>query len=273
MGAGTDGGQWSGSIRNKEFVMKTRLIVMIFAATSLMARSEQMEMDGFPSPTTVYVALREINQEFLKGENGNDAWSGFARIAGSAAKYQLRASAETVQSVEQVIVSRFVMYSFACEYDDDPAKADFGSRLEAVQFFADFVAVRSDTNIVFKLSDWLGSATLLAADRDAECAEMAVAYKRDSLMIFGGKLPPRYPGSAGNMSHWGPTARQCREKYRFRRLYNERLPKFRVAALAAMRGAIMKGYENKTSEERVAIWEEFCRRAKATPDERKKAEE
>jgi hypothetical protein len=40
-----------------------------------------------------------------------------------------------------------------------------------------------------------------------------------------------------------------------------------------MRGAIMKGYENKTAEERVAIWEEFCRRAKATPDERKKAEE
>ena len=65
----------------------------------------------------------------------------------------------------------------------------------------------------------------------------------------------------------------CREKFRFRRLYNDRLPKFRVAALAAMRGAIMKGYENKTEEEREAIWEEFCRRAKATPDERKKAEE
>ena len=84
---------------------------------------------------------------------------------------------------------------------------------------------------------------------------------------------PNYPSSVGNITRCGPMWRECREKFRFRRLYNDRLPKFRVAALAAMRGAIMKGYENKTEEERVAIWEEFCRRAKATPDERKKAED
>ena len=58
-----------------------------------------------------------------------------------------------------------------------------------------------------------------------------------------------------------------------RRLYNERLPKFRVASLTTMRGAIMNGYENRTAEEREAIWDEFCRRAKATSEERKKAEE
>ena len=55
-------------------------------------------------------------------------------------------------------------------------------------------------------------------------------------------------------------------------LYNDRLPKFRAAALAAMRGAVMNGYRDRTAEEREAIWAEFCRRAKATPEERKEAE-
>ena len=253
--------------------MLNRFVMMVFALTAAMARSEQRGMDEFPSLAAVDVALREINQEFLSGEKGKDTWSGFARIAAAVAQHQCEASADTVLTIERTIISRFVIYSFACEYDDDRAKADFGSRLESVRHFCNFTAVRSDTNIVFKLADWLGSATRLAVDRGAECAELAEACKRDALMIYGGKQPPRYPGSSGNASHWGPVARQCQEKFRFRRLYNDRLTTFRIAALAAMRGAIMKGYRDRPAGDREAMWSEFCCRAKATSEERKQAQE
>ncbi len=111
------------------------------------------------------------------------------------------------------------------------------------------------------------------ANVDEEMREILKADALDRKLVFGCNTPPRMYGDLTFVSVIGRFGRECREKFRFRRLYNDRLPKFRVAALAAMRGAIMKGYENKTAEERVAIWDEFCRRAKATPDERKKAEE
>ncbi len=64
-----------------------------------------------------------------------------------------------------------------------------------------------------------------------------------------------------------------RREYDARERYNGEQEAYRTASIAAIRKAVMDGYKDKTSEERVAIWDEFCRRAKATPDERKKAEE
>ena len=39
-----------------------------------------------------------------------------------------------------------------------------------------------------------------------------------------------------------------------------------------IRKAVMEGYRDRTAEEREEIWDEFCRRAKATAEERKQAE-
>ena len=89
-------------------------------------------------------------------------------------------------------------------------------------------------------------------------------------MIYGSAHPPRYPGVAGNFSHLGPFARQCRGRFRFRRIYNERVAKFRVDALYILREAVIGGCNDETKDERQNEWEEVCRRAKATVEECKR---
>ena len=83
-------------------------------------------------------------------------------------------------------------------------------------------------------------------------------------------LPARISYSRMNALNCFGKLKQAMET---RSRYNGELEAYRTASIAAIRKAVMDGYKDKTAEERVAIWEEFCRRAKATPDERKKAEE
>ena len=236
-------------------------IMLILAALSATLPGQDPVRDRFPSDKMVHIALRGINDEFLKAEPGKDCWMGFVPLIGLVEKYRETGSVEDVHKVESEIVSRFTLYSFACEYDKDMVKADFSTRLECIRGISKFELVRSDTNTLFRMADWLSRAVLLDVDDKSFFKEGEEAFRRDMLMVYGGKAPPRYPGSVGNASHYGPAMRECSAKFQFRRLYNTRLPKFREEASVYLRKAVMEGYKDLSSLEREEIWANFCRRA------------
>ena len=247
--------------------------IMLALAAVAVAVSDKMDSSSELSlGTNTYVALREIDDSFLHPESGRDNWSRFVPLLDKVVENQGRVAEKEMRAAEAEIVSRFTLYSFACEYDDDPVKANFDGRLESVRLLCRLSLVRSDTNTLYAVAEWLSGAAPLTADFKSCSNEMAEAFARDRLMIYGGKWPPRYPGSVGNKRHWGPSARACDAKFRFRRLYNERLPKFRVAALTSFRKAVVDGYGGMTDEQCESIWLEVCRKAKATDEERSAAE-
>ena len=227
-------------------------------ATAVMATAgEEQAVDRFPSPDETYVALREINDDFLMSASGRDNWKGFVPLFERVVKYQGAVPKDEMSKTEKEIVARFVLYSFACEHDTDPVKADFSGRLDCVRLLSQFDLVRRDTNTLFRLADWLSDAVPLAVDRASRDHEMEAAFQKDMAMIYGGRTPPRYPGSVGNTKHWGPAVRACDAKFRFRRTYNERLCQFRADAMAY----ILKSVAPTLSEaERESVWAEFIKR-------------
>ena len=183
-------------------------------------------------------------------------------------------------SVEARIVSWFTLYAFACEYDDDPVKAEFGGRLDCLRRIGEFDLIRQDTNTLFQISDWLAGAVPLAVDDDTRYRELTEAMRKDRIILYGGKNPYERKGGpcfAGTVSktwawHWEPEFRACKAKFRFRKEYNRRLAEFRKEALGCLHRAIIEGYKDRTDVEHKAIWDEFCRRAKATAEEKSAAE-
>jgi hypothetical protein len=65
--------------------------------------------------------------------------------------------------------------------------------------------------------------------------------------------------------------RSCIDEYTAREKYNRKLEKFRFDALRLYLG-IIKNNDMYSIEAREKIWEEFCRRAKATEEEKNAAE-
>ena len=66
--------------------------------------------------------------------------------------------------------------------------------------------------------------------------------------------------------------KECWMEYNARAAYNRKLNEFRAAALESIYNAIKRGLAGMPDVERAEIWDEFCRRAKATAEERRKAE-
>ena len=245
----------------------------IVIAASIAASFMDGRDDGFPTEAIVRSHMNAAQKDFRSADSNYDCWIGFLPLLNATVQYQDGESLERVSAVERAIIDNFTIYVFAGELECNVAKAEFGGRQKSLEIISQFRVVRCDTNALFRIADYLSEAVPLSADRDEEMREISKADALDRKLVFGCNTPPRMYGDLTFVSVIGRFGRECREKFRFRRLYNDRLPKFRVAALAAMRGAIMKGYENKTEEEREAIWAEFCRRAKATSEERKKAED
>ncbi len=235
--------------------------ILMLAAMAAMLPSQEQDQDRFPSDKEVHAMLRSINDEFLKAEPGKDCWTGFVPLLDIIEKNRETVSAETVRKVESLIVARFTLYSFACEYDTDVTKADFDVRLECIGLISRFNLVRSDTNTLYRIADWLSGATPLDVNVKSFHEEGETAFRKDMLMIYGGRNPPRYPGSIGNANHYGPAVRECNAKFRFRRLYNKHLPEFKDAALKCLREAVMNGYKELSADDRLDIWENFCNRA------------
>ena len=232
------------------------LITVVATISSPVAGCEHL-----PLEREVGVSLRNINNEFLRAEQGQDCWGGFTQLVNRVEQYRAEASAPDLRRVERLIVSNLTLYSFACAYDDDPVKADFSTRLACVRGVSRFETVRSDTNCLFRVAEWLSRAVPLDVSQGTFEKDSKEAYERDCLMIYGGKTPPRYPGSVGNTRHYGPFMRACFARLEFRRLYNERLLNFRAEALACLREATMKGYKDLLDCEREKIWTLFCKRA------------
>ena len=248
------------------------ILPILIAASISGSPCQTNECETFPSVRTVHFALRDVFYDFIKADPEKDNWAGFVPLLSKVVEFQGSAPTQDVTSVESQIVTRFTLYSFACEYDDLPVKANFDGRVESLRLLSQFSLVQSDANTLFQLADWLAEAVPLDADYKTSGDELAEAFLKDNRMIYGGRQPPLYPGSLGNSRQCGPMWRACREKFRFRRLYNERLPNFRKTALAYMRTAIVNGYSGSTDDERTALWDEFCRRANASADERTEAE-
>ena len=242
--------------------MNAMMIMLAILGTVPVCETENCE--AFPSSRQVYVALRNIHEEFLRSESGHDCWTGFVPLLERIVKYRNGVSAEEARNVEEETLSRFTLYSFACEYDCDAAKADFHGRLECLRLICGFGIVRSETNALFRLADWLGGASPLGVDAETRQRDSAEAMRIDALALFGGKRPPKYPWTSGNTWHLGPAARACDAKYRFRQLYNEQLPRFKKAALACLRDAVMNGYGSLTDDERDALYKEVCVRARVS---------
>lgn len=263
--------------------MIASLLVFVVSGTILLGADipfAERDPDKFPSQSLVNFALREVHDGFIHPKQGRDNWTLFIPLLERVAKYRGSVGKEDVASVEARIVSWFTLYAFACEYDSDPVKAEFGGRLDCLRRIGEFDLIRSDTNTLFQVSDWLAEAVALAVDDDTQCRELTEAKRKDSIILYGGRNPyGRKWGLhfAGTVSktwawHWEPEFRACKAKFRFRREYNRRLPVFRKEALECFYRAIIGGYKDRTDIERKAIWDEFCRRAKATAEEKSVAE-
>lgn len=238
--------------------MNACLLIFAIAVASQTPPTESQML----TPEEVHSCLRVINESFLEGERGVDNWRGFVPLFSAMVNQCSSASKTEVMTVESYLVSRFTLYGFACEYDDDMVKADFTSRGKCVELMAGFALLKSDTNALFRVADWLGSAVSLPNDKSAIAAEMNEAARRDSLSLFGGRPAPRYPGGSGNENHLGPFSRKCKAKFRFRSVYNANLRDFLDLSVAHMRHVVLSGYQNLEDEDREKLWLEFCRRAK-----------
>ena len=132
---------------------------------------ETKECETFPSSRQIYVALRGIHEDFLRSEPGRDCWSGFVPLLEQIVKHRNKVSAEEAKNAEDELLSRFTLYSFACENDGDAAKADFHGRLECLRLICGFGIVQSETNALFRLADWLGSAAPVDRRRGEHCIQ------------------------------------------------------------------------------------------------------
>ena len=263
--------------------MIASLLVFVVSGTILPGADipfAERDPDKFPSQSLVNFALREVHDGFIHPKQGRDNWTLFIPLLERVAKYRGSVGKEDVASVEARIVSWFTLYAFACEYDDDPVKAEFGGRLDCLRRIGEFDLIRQDTNTLFQISDWLAGAVPLAVDDDTRYRELTEAMRKDRIILYGGKNPYERKGGpcfAGTVSktwawHWEPEFRACKAKFRFRQEYNRRLPEFRKEALGCLHRAIIEGYKDRTDVEHKAIWDEFCRRAKATAEEKSAAE-
>ena len=224
----------------------------------------------FPTRSEAYVRLRDIDIKFVAAEPGRDNWKDFIPLLEQVVEFQPTVSnRQEMLNVEFEIVEWMTILAFACEYDFDEIKANFDSRIACLDLECKVEYVRSDTNGVMMIADWLGGAQPIVVDEETNTRRSSEMASIDRLMIYGGKTRPRrHPGS---FSYCGPFASPyCRSPYlirelkaqHFRRRYNERLPEFRRKAEARMRRFVFEEFKAKDQAEREALWAEFCRRAK-----------
>jgi len=172
--------------------MIASLLVFVVSGTILPGADipfAERDPDKFPSQSLVNFALREVHDGFIHPKQGRDNWTLFIPLLERVAKYRGSVGKEDVASVEARIVSWFTLYAFACEYDSDPVKAEFGGRLDCLRRIGEFDLIRSDTNTLFQVSDWLAEAVALAVDDDTQCRELTEAKRKDSIILYGEGIP------------------------------------------------------------------------------------
>ena len=247
-------------------------MIQVLLAASLAASFMEKRNDEFPSGNVVRSHMNFLQRDFRSANPEEDCWLGFVPLLDALVRHQDKVGYDLMAATEKTVLENFTKYVFAGESECSAVKADFEGRLKSLRQIARFTLVRCDANALFEIADYLSGAVRLPEDKDAERSETLKADELDRRLVFGDNIPPRLYGDVTFVSVLGRHGRECREKYRFRRLYNERLPAFRAAALAAFRKSVVEGFKDRGAEAREAIWDEFCRRAKATEAEKRAAE-
>ena len=216
------------------------------------------------------VKLKEIDDAFLASSSDVDNWMLFVPLLELVDQRRLLGEDECVEDKRNLskILNRFVLYSFACRYDSLKIKADFSGRKRCVKLFATIVAKSSDEENLYLLAQWLSGANIITVKKSEVDQDFKSAIEQDALIIYGGKTQPRYPGSIGAKPRMGPAWRAVKEKLDFRSYYNQKVIEFRRFAFSVFHKEICSGFEKVEESRRKLIWEEFCRRAKATEEEK-----
>ena len=223
----------------------------------------------FPTRNDVLATLQRIDLKFVASESGRDNWKEFIPILERVVKSQSSVSnRQEMLSIEFEILEWLTVYAFACEYDFDEIKANFDSRLACLDLECKLEYVRSDTNAVMMIADWLGVAQPIAVDEEKDVRRQNEMSRIDELMVFRERRGQRKPGTYVynhkliEARKNGPYLSRHLETLKFRDIYNERLPEFRSKAEARMRRFVFEEFKAKDQAEREALWAEFCRRAK-----------
>ena len=228
----------------------------------------------FITRNEVRTTFRRIDLKFVASESGRDNWKEFIPILERVVKSQSSVSnRQEMLSIEFEILEWLTVYAFACEYDFDEIKADFASRLVCLDLECQLEYVRSDTNAVMMIADWLGGAQPIVVDEETERQRVIEKREIDWRMLYGEKFRPCrgagsfncFGGRSGFINSpycWSPYLIRELKAQQFRRRYNERLPDFRRKAEARMRRFVFEEFKAKDQAEREALWAEFCRRAK-----------
>ena len=225
----------------------------------------------FPTRSEVRITFRRIDLKFVASEPGRDNWKEFIPILERAVKLQSSVSnRQEMLSIEFEILEWLTVYAFACEYDFDEIKANFDSRLACLDLECQLEYVRSDTNAVMMIADWLGGAQSIVVGEETERRRVIEQAEKDRKMLYGEKFRPwrgfvstsRMGGPLHSPYCWSPYLIRELKAQQFRRRYNERLPDFRRKAESRMRHFVFEEFKAKNKLEREALWSEFCRRAK-----------
>lgn len=261
-----------GKFLNKGFPMKLKSIFtisLIFAASYLWGVEDVASISR-----EIDVKLKEIDDAFLASSPDVDNWMLFVPLLELVDQRRLLGEDECVEDKRNLskILNRFVLYSFACRYDSLKIKADFSGRKRCVKLFATIVAKSSDEENLYLLAQWLSGANIITVKKSEVDQDFKSAIEQDALIIYGGKTQPRYPGSIGAKPRMGPAWRAVKEKLDFRSYYNQKVIEFRRFAFSVFHKEICSGFEKVEESRRKLIWEEFCRRAKATEEEKIAAE-
>ena len=214
-------------------------------------------------------SLFDIKVNFVQATPGKDNWKDFIPLMERVVKAQTDSTNEVdVINAETVVLEKFSQYAFACKYDFDEIKTDFGTRIACVNLLCQFDLLRSDTNAVMMMADWLGGAQPIVVNEMSNVRRESEMSSIDELMIFGEMRRSRKAGTYVynhkliEARKNGPYLSRHLETLKFRDIYNERLPEFRRKAEARMRHFVFEEFKAKDQAEREALWAEFCRRAK-----------
>ena len=231
---------------------------------------EAMLSKIFITKNEVRAIFRRIDLKFVASEPGRDNWKEFIPILERVVKSQSSVSnRQEMLSIEFEILEWLTVYAFACEYDFDEIKANFDSRLACLDLECKLEYVRSDTNAVMMIADWLGGAQPIVVDEETNRQRTLEKFSIDNRMLYGDRFRPcRGAGSASYMgllsSPYVKSPYVIRElkAQHFRLGYNRDLPVFRIHAEARMRKFVFEEFKAKDEQERKVLWAEFCRRAK-----------
>lgn len=128
---------------------------------------------------------------------------------------------------------------------------------------------KADTNLLLCIAGCLGRYQPLPDLSHPDA--MRLAHQVDNIILYGTNEPPF---RAGTTRLWGgPIGERVFKTRNFRSLYNHKVIRMRRHILRHGHALIFtQGFANMPCELREALWLDFATRAKASPDERRKAE-